>query len=378
MGLFAPLLNRAWPLPVVSMLVIGGLGMWRPGLWADELATWGAIEQPWPDLWALLRNTDAVNGGYYAMIKVWSAVFGTGEFALRVPSLLAMSAAAGLTAATGARLWAPRWGLLAGAVFVVLPTTSRYAAEARGYAFALAFAALASYLLVRLCRGESRRFWVYYALSLMAVGFFHLLALLLLSGHLLLLLLLKRELWWRWLIAAAVSCAALSPLAVLGARQRGQTSWIDPLSLSGLANAPKDLFESRWTALVVAVLIVLVVWRFRDRVTVAVAVLGLAPVVALLLAATVIDIWVPRYLLFAVPVWALLAARAAAGTRHARAVALTLVAILAVSGLGAQYDIRRSSGHTHDTLGAAAVIAERFREGDGFAVALNEEVVPWE
>ncbi|ADD44808.1 glycosyltransferase family 39 protein [Stackebrandtia nassauensis] len=391
----SPFVRKPWLLPFLAMLAIGGLGMWLPGLWADELATWGAIEESWSQLWALLSNTDAVNGGYYVVMKLWATVFGTSEVALRLPSLVAMAIAAGLTAAIGARLWTPRWGILAGVLFALLPMTSRYAAEARGYAFSMAFAVLASYLLVRLCQRPTTppeptddqapqprqapvwRLWLYYGLSIAAASVFHLMAILVLCGHGLMLLALNRHRWRGWLLAATASVAALAPLALLGATQISQTSWVLPLSFRALAHTPKDLFESRWTAAALAILIVIALWRSRSRPTIAVAAWALAPVLALMLAATVVDVWVPRYLLFLVPAWAVLGVRAVAGIRW-KPTAMVMLAVAFVSGAGAQYDIRRSSGHAHDTLGAAALIETGYRDGDGLAVALNEPVVPWE
>jgi mannosyltransferase len=106
-------------------------------------------------------NVDAEHGAYYLLM--WPIVhgaaallgspivdtFGTAEVVLRLPSLLVMTAAAAGVAALGRRLHSPRAGLLAGLVFAVLPEVSRYAQEGRSYAFVLACAVLASYLLVR-------------------------------------------------------------------------------------------------------------------------------------------------------------------------------------------------------------------------------------
>lgn len=83
---------------------------------------------------AILRWVDAVLAPYYALVKVWTAVAGSSDLALRLPSLAAMIGAAGLVGALGARLAAPRHGLLAGLLFAVLPSATRFAQEARPYA----------------------------------------------------------------------------------------------------------------------------------------------------------------------------------------------------------------------------------------------------
>src|SRR5690349_11885958 len=77
-----------WP-----ALLVAAAGLWRlttPSLWADELATWGAVRLGWADLLRLSGHVDVVVTPYYAVEKVWTALAGTSPFALRLPSVLAM------------------------------------------------------------------------------------------------------------------------------------------------------------------------------------------------------------------------------------------------------------------------------------------------
>jgi mannosyltransferase len=60
-------------------------------------------------------------------MHLWVSLLGASDVMLRLPSVLAMAASAGLTARLGTRLASPRVGLLSGLLFAVLPTTSRYA-----------------------------------------------------------------------------------------------------------------------------------------------------------------------------------------------------------------------------------------------------------
>ncbi|HWB37358.1 MAG TPA: hypothetical protein VHA75_15175, partial [Rugosimonospora sp.] len=85
-----------WAAPALVTL---GLGLWdarRPALWADELATWGAVRLSWGELWRLLGNVDATVGPYYLGLKLWTGFAGTGNLALRLPSIVAMAATAAL------------------------------------------------------------------------------------------------------------------------------------------------------------------------------------------------------------------------------------------------------------------------------------------
>ncbi|MGH3559684.1 MAG: glycosyltransferase family 39 protein, partial [Mycobacterium sp.] len=88
-GLFDPL--------VVALLaaVISAAAAGRPSLWFDEGATISASAgRSLPELWRLLGHIDAVHGLYYLLMHGWFAIFPPTEFWSRVPSCLAIGAAA--------------------------------------------------------------------------------------------------------------------------------------------------------------------------------------------------------------------------------------------------------------------------------------------
>ncbi len=62
-----------WAWPAALTLVLSAYQLTRPALWADELATWGAVRLRWGALFRLLGNVDAVVGPYYALMKAWTA-----------------------------------------------------------------------------------------------------------------------------------------------------------------------------------------------------------------------------------------------------------------------------------------------------------------
>ena len=82
--------------PFLTALVIGAVGMTRQA-WRDEHSTWRAATIPLPDLRSLLSHVDIVLAPYYIFMRGWIAVFGDSVVAMRVPSLLAMATAAGLS-----------------------------------------------------------------------------------------------------------------------------------------------------------------------------------------------------------------------------------------------------------------------------------------
>jgi len=139
--------------PALLMAIIGSIGATRPVLSWDEVATADVARRSVAQIWALVHHVDAVIGPYYLLMHAWTSVAGTSEAALRVPSIVAMAAAVGLAGELGRRLFSPLVGVTAGLILCLVPTTSRYAAEARPYAFSCLFSVLALVLLTAPCGG---------------------------------------------------------------------------------------------------------------------------------------------------------------------------------------------------------------------------------
>ncbi|MDQ3900398.1 MAG: glycosyltransferase family 39 protein, partial [Actinomycetota bacterium] len=160
---------------------------------------------------------------YYVFMHGWVWLFGDSELSLRMPSILAVTATAGLVAALGRRLYSPRVGLLAGVLFAVLPNVSRYGQEARAIAFTAMFAALATLVLVVVLDEPRWWRWLLYVAAIIALGAANVIALLLLVAH----GVFVAGHWWQtrnrqpvwWLVSAAGSLLVLSPLIYFGQQQ---------------------------------------------------------------------------------------------------------------------------------------------------------------
>ena len=70
--------------------------------------------------------------GIRLLLHVWMAAFGDSADAMRAPSVLAMAGAAACVALIGRRLAGNRAGLLAGLVFALVPSVTRFAAACLG------------------------------------------------------------------------------------------------------------------------------------------------------------------------------------------------------------------------------------------------------
>jgi mannosyltransferase len=390
-----------WAAPVV---VTAGLGLFEiggPQLWRDELASWSAASRTLPQLWAMLHNIDAVLGIYYFGLHLWMAVFGQSATAMRLPSVIAMAAAAGVVALIGQRLGGRLAGLASGLVFAVLPSVSRFAQEARPYAFATFFAALATLLFLRAMERPRWSRWAVYAVALAAAGAANLIAVCVAAGPLLIVLwdFLQRTvrvggdgtvesgrqlpggrpapegtpglLVKRFCVSVVVGAILVSPLVLAGHSQQGwqigQQAVPHVAQLFGISGGLWiELFASVPVAVVVMLLAILAVVAAPDarrRVIAGYALaFAIAPVVAVWLISRGPDsYWTYRYMLFSITGWsvgaglgiAYLAARVS-GTRLARlagslsprfALAAVLVAVVGLAGIHDQLALRQNEAH---------------------------------
>jgi mannosyltransferase len=368
----AAALRWYWAWPALLTLVLAGWGLGTPALWADELATWGAVRLGWGAMLRLAGSVDAVVAPYYVVEKAWVTIAGTSPVALRLPSVVAMVVSAALVAVLGERIAgreAGRWaGLVAGLTFALVPATSRFAQEARPYAFVVLLAVLATLLLIRYLDRPAPGTGLGYALTIALLGAFHLVGLLLLLGH----AVAARRRLAAWAAWAGCGVLPVLPLAWLGARQSHQIGWIPPAHLHTVLGAPDAIFTSGEVGGALVVLSVLAFSR-QPRV-VLLASWALVPLAALTLVGQFVPLFWPRYLLYTMPAWAVLAALTLARLPRTRAVGV-LVAI-ALIGFPAQTASRTADGHSQGTSQAGAIIADNYQPGDGIAYSLTESA-PW-
>ena len=247
-----PVARAAGWLVVLPALVVAGLGSWRltgPALWADELATWGAVRLSWSQLWQLTGSVDAVLTPYYAVLKAYTTVAGTSTAALRLPSLLAAVATALMVTVIGRRVAGTGAGVVAGLLFAVVPATARFAQEARPYAMTMFFAASALWLLLLLADRPGYGRALAYAAAVAATGLFHPLSvLLMLAGHAAVLFRRRWRTTWLWLAAAFAGSLPALYFGIRGAGQSAQVSWITLANWDSVQGAARTSSSPRWPA----------------------------------------------------------------------------------------------------------------------------------
>jgi len=320
------------------VLMLWGLAA-RP-FWGDEADTISAVSRSLPQMLHLLGHVDAVHGLYYLLLWPVVRLAGPSEFAVRLPSALAMAAAAGGVTAIARRLASGQAGLYAGLVFAVLPTVTLQGHDARPYALLTAAAVLASYLLIRAAQQPTGRWFAGYGLAVALTGYLQLFGLLLLPAHAIALALLTRDrrpALRSWLVSVSVASLAVAPVAVLGWQQRAQIAWIPRPGWHDASDLVSTLVAGpAAAALAIGLLGLLGALRGRELSWLAVPWLLLPP--ALLLAMSEIKpVYNGRYATYCLPAVALLAgAGLAALARPARIIALAAVLSLIAPTLRAQ------------------------------------------
>ncbi|GAA2744748.1 glycosyltransferase family 39 protein [Kitasatospora cinereorecta] len=391
------LLRSVWLWPVLATLACGLYRIATPVLWHDELATLSVVRRPAGAIWDMLQNVDAVHGTYYLLLHYWISVFGDSPAMLRLPTVLAMAGAAGCTALAGRRMFGERAGLAAGLVFALVPTVTRYAQEARSYAFVMLVAAGALLLLLRALERPGVVRWLCYAGAVAAAAYLHLVSLVFLGAHAVGVLLA----WWRsrrdWRIpagfalAALVGVAAAYPLVKLGEQQAGrQIGWITRPHLAELSTIWLQIFGG--TLVTGAILLAAALAWGSDRRQSALfgSVLAVLPVAAIWVISqkASVSYFMPKYLFFVVPGWAVMAGAGLAVVRlRGMVVGLLALAVLAAPDLRAMHRPLSHADYTYpepvtwftplDYRAAADLVAAGYRPGDAAAYGQQQWALWW-
>jgi mannosyltransferase len=394
-------LSGSW-LPLLPAAVTLLAGLYRisgPSFSKDETATLAAVHRSFPQLIQLLGHVDVVHGAYYVLIWVVVRVFGdSSELIVRLPSALAMAAAAYVITLLGRRLASGWAGLAAGLTFAILPSVSSYAQDAREGALLAALAATASYCLLRAAdagpAGRRRGWLAGYGVTLALLGFGNLFALLLVVAHAVTLLArvgdppeppdrrfapsggkpprLGQGLWLGWIIAVLAVVVAVSPVAVVGYSQLHQIHWIQPPDLKDVLTVQRLIGRTSLVLATVVVVAAAVAYRLaRGRplggiwpgrlVALCLPWLVLPPVI-LLTASLAHPVYTFRYIVFCIPAAALLIGPAMVALgRYAGPAALI---VLLVIGLPTQAFQRSAVGHGINIRLVDRIVARHREPGD--------------
>jgi mannosyltransferase len=299
--------SLALDIAIVStvVLLLGLLRLGVPSLWVDESFTALRVDQPISEYFE----------GYYPLysvvIKAWTVVAGTSEFALRLPSVLATILACALIVVLGRRLF-DRWvALAAGLLLATSPFSVRWSQQARAYSMMVVLVLVATLLLLRALERNTRGAWAVYGIAFSTVMVWHPVAgLLLAAPHAVFAFQRRGRLLPHCLLAIGIVMTIGVTWSAQLALRSGAGSAIDWIEYPTAKVFFRSLFDvsgATGFGLALAVLGLIVLARQgSDAMSVWLGVWAFSPFVVSLVASLEQPIFVDRYLLVAAPAFSLL------------------------------------------------------------------------
>ncbi len=144
--------SSPWVVAGLTLQAFGlfALGIGRDSLWMDEMSTLITMEG---GLIEAVRASVHVHNQpplYFVLLWLWSAVAGTSDALLRLPSALFMASCVPLLHKMARQAAGPWAGVFACQLFMLSPVALRYAQEARPYALYCFLSLVSLHLLLRL------------------------------------------------------------------------------------------------------------------------------------------------------------------------------------------------------------------------------------
>jgi hypothetical protein len=359
-------------------------------LWLDEGSSWQMAGRPLGDLLRDMLSPTAAYPLYHLLLKLWVALFGDSELALRLPSAIAGAAAVPAIYLAGREACrqspAPptslAYPLAAAAIALLGPFPLWYAQEAKAYSLLLLAAALLTWALLRALRTGERRHWLAFGVIALAAVFVHRLAALsvvaagwawLTGGR-------RPVAGGRWPVAGGLALASAGLVAVmvygLGSDRAATGAYIPagPLGAIGLTFArfsldrwPGDApwwWLAPWAALLAWGLLLLGRDALAGKGRLAsrgLACLLLVPLGIFLTQLLFTRLYEARYLIVIYPAWTLTVAYPLAGGRRqevgGRRWAIGALTLLAALGAGVASLFQPTFG-----LFSGAPVKEQYRE----------------
>ncbi|HEX3839313.1 MAG TPA: glycosyltransferase family 39 protein [Acidimicrobiales bacterium] len=139
------------------------------GLWLDEATSVDQARMSFAGMISNLRTTDVHPPLYFSVLWVSVRWLGSGELAVRLPSIIAGSLVVPMLYVLGKEAYDRRTGVVAAAVGSVAPIMVWYSQEARMYALLMLFGVIALWAQVRILNRGGRLVWVVYAVASIAL-----------------------------------------------------------------------------------------------------------------------------------------------------------------------------------------------------------------
>jgi mannosyltransferase len=377
------------------VLVAGGWQLGRASLSGDEAATWAISAHGLGDVLHALSGSGGDRGAalYYLTVHFWIQLFGTSEVALRSFSLLAAALVIAPFHAIARRLGRPR-AVAAEILLATSPFFLIYARDARAYALLLLLVVLATWAFIRAVESDSSRDWARYTVIATLALYTHWFAALVIAGHVV---------WWlatrpaegqrrRALTSAGLLALVAVPIAVFALVGTSGIEWIAPLSVAEVRSLAKAVTgTSSWSAQLVFLVVIVVALgavvgdvraRRRERpwrwVSLSVAWL-LVPIAATIVVSVFYPLLLSRYLIVALPGFALvLAIGLTTLTRGRRALLVAGVAALVALASPGYRALWFHDGVDENWRGIARTVAAQIGPRDAIIVDPSTAAYPFD
>jgi mannosyltransferase len=384
------------------LLLVAGLAvrLWclacKP-FWFDECFSVEVARIDWRNLLHLLWWREANMSLYYVLLRIWLHL-GQSPFFIRSLSVLISVATLPAIYWVARLLYDRRVALIAAALFAFNAYDIRYAQEARSYALFVLLATISSGFLIAWVRQSTREHRIGYVISSILAAYAHFYALLLIVAHWLVLLWRRgsdaRESAARGMRRAwiAIGVGVLPLLTFVAKTGAGPIKWIQRPGLHDLLNFYEYLAGgSGWTLLAMYAVACgvaigprvpsllkrsqnwetwrcqfLLLWMFF-------------PVALTVLLSFARPVFLPRYMIFTLPAFLVLAAAGIARLRQGWLLGAALIMVLLPSSQGISFVYAHDFDSERDASGAAAnFILDHTQPGDAIVFHIAEARIPFE
>jgi 4-amino-4-deoxy-L-arabinose transferase-like glycosyltransferase len=274
---------------------------------AFAIQYWAA---PWPE--ALnLTGVEPHPLGTFGLFALWKAIFGDGEWVMRLlPTLLSLPGLAAIYTLGRLLFRGQRVALLAALLYAVHPFLIWHAQDVRNYAIWTSTELLALAALVIALRRDRWRDWLLYGLATTLSAYIFFFAALFWPVHALIVVMWRPRRWKNFLRTLPLIGLLLIPWAVqltalarsgyggtAGAFEPAQLlTWFLPVLAMG-ETLPPDLLAMLWIVLLPLLFLALgVIWRANPRTGQILALMLIVPTVMLGLVSLKMDVFRPRYI----------------------------------------------------------------------------------
>jgi len=340
----------------------------------DEGDSVGFARMDWPAFLHLLNVREVNMALYYVFLRGWIH-FGDSEAFLRLPSVIFGTIAVLATCIFGARVHSRSVGLMAGIFLSFNVLAIRYTHEVRSYALFFMLVALSWVAYERAVRLGTRRDMIIWVVVSALGVYAHIFAVLAFVSQLACLVFAEIGSGRRkvFAIASVAYFALILPLAVIILRMKEDPlSWVRPLGRDVFAMLAEDFFSGGAVQIALAILllaasmVMLINAPREQRWGISTAVFGtLVPIVIVILVSIVKPLLIPRFMLVALPSYAV--AIAMVLDRLPRKASVVAVCVIIILGLPSIRDYEREPAW-NDFRDTVAYVAERAQSGDAIII----------